>query len=135
MFDKKEKNVTDTLGKTNRIVEGTTISGDITSLADFRLDGFLTGNFKSGGKLVIGQSGGLKGEINCKNADIEGKFEGKIVVEELLSIKATAVIIGEVQVGKLAVEPGAVFTATCAMKGGVKNLTSSKVDGNQEKTA
>ena len=75
MFEKKEKNLTDVLGKTNRIVEGTTIKGDISSLADFRLDGHLIGNFNSKGKLVIGPAGSVTGNILCENADIEGKFE------------------------------------------------------------
>ena len=35
MFDKKPKSYTELLGKTNRIVEGTTITGDIISEADF----------------------------------------------------------------------------------------------------
>lgn len=116
MFDKKEKPYTDLLGKTNRIVEATTITGDIISKADFRLDGNLIGNFQSEGKIVIGPLGSVKGDITCKNADIEGKFEGKIQVAELLSIKATAHINGEVIVGKLSVEPGADFTASCTMK-------------------
>lgn len=134
MFDKKPK-LTDHLGKTNRIVEATTIIGNITSKADFRLDGILQGNFQSEGKLVIGVAGAVIGEITCKNCDIEGKFEGKINVEELLSIKSTATIIGDVQAEKLAVEPGAIFTATCTMKSSsVKSLSQQK-DGQKEKTA
>jgi len=116
MFEKTPKNPTDNLGKTNRIVEGTLIKGDITSAADFRLDGELIGNFTSSGKIVIGPAGSITGDIKCKNADIEGRFNGRIDVEELLSVKAKAQITGEVVVGKLAVEPGAEFTATCAMK-------------------
>ena len=116
MFDKKQKPYTDLLGKTNRIVEATIITGDIVSKADFRLDGSLIGNFHSEGKIVIGPLGSVKGDITCKSADIEGKFEGKIQVSELLSIKATARINGEVIVGKLSVEPGADFTASCTMK-------------------
>jgi cytoskeletal protein CcmA (bactofilin family) len=122
MFDKKPKSYTDLLGKTNRIVEGTIIKGDISSPADFRLDGHLIGNFESKGKLVIGPAGSVKGDVICKNCDIEGKFDGKIQVVETLSIKVKAVIHGEVICGKLAVEPGAEFTATCAMKPHVKNL-------------
>lgn len=72
MFDKKKKQpYTDLLGKTNRIVEATQIKGDIFSPADFRLDGELLGNFTSNGKLVIGPSGKVIGDIVCKNADIE----------------------------------------------------------------
>ena len=115
MFDKVKKNGTELLGKTNRIVEGTSIVGDIVSKADFRLDGELIGNFTSQGKLVIGATGVIKGEIICNNADIEGEFHGKIKVLEVLNIKATAKIHGEVAVGKLSIEPGAEFTATCTM--------------------
>lgn len=123
MFDKKEKNLTDVLGKTNRIVEGTTIKGDLTSLADFRLDGHLIGNFNSKGKLVIGPAGSVTGNILCSNADIEGKFDGKITVTELLNLKAKASIKGEVICGKLSVEPGVDFNATCIMESNLKNST------------
>ncbi|RTY95937.1 polymer-forming cytoskeletal protein [Flavobacterium sp. GT3R68] len=121
MFEKSPKSYTDLLGKTNRIVEGTTIKGDIISPSDFRLDGELVGNFQSKGKIVIGPAGSIKGDIICKNADIEGKFEGKIDVTEILNIKSKASIHGEVICGKLSVEPGADFSATCAMKPAVKN--------------
>ncbi len=116
MFDKKTKSYTDLLGKTNRIVEGTRIKGNIYSVADFRLDGELTGNFQCEGKIVIGPAGIVVGDIVCKNADIEGRFSGKIQVAELLNVKSTANIYGEVAVGKLSVEPGADFSATCTMK-------------------
>ncbi len=121
MFDKKSKPYTDLLGKTNRIVEGTVIKGDIVSQADFRLDGALIGNFQSGGKLVIGPAGSVTGDIICKNADIEGKFNGKIQVAEILNVKSKASIHGEVTVGKLSVEPGADFSAACKMKTNSKN--------------
>ena len=123
MFDKgPKKSYTDLLGKTNRVVEGTTIRGDISSHADFRLDGTLDGNFQSQGKIVIGPTGSVTGDIVCRNADIEGRFEGKIQVVEILNVKAKAHIYGEVICGKLAVEPGAEFSATCVMKPQIKNL-------------
>ncbi|HSD08621.1 polymer-forming cytoskeletal protein [Flavobacterium sp.] len=124
MFD-KPKSYTDLLGKTNRIVEGTRIHGDITSPADFRLDGELIGNFTSNGKLVIGPAGRVKGDIICNTADIEGKFEGKMRVENMLNIKESASIIGEVEIGKLSVEPGAVFSASCIMLSNAKKSTNA----------
>ncbi len=134
MFEKSPKSYTDLLGKTNRIVEGTTITGDISSPADFRLDGHLIGNFQSKGKIVIGPAASVKGDITCKNADIEGLFEGKIQVQEILNIKAKAHIKGEVICGKLSVEPGAEFSATCIMKPHVKNLQTNGAP-SEEKTA
>jgi len=130
MFSKKEKPYTDLLGKTNRIVEGTIIKGDIICKNDFRLDGELIGNFESTGKLVIGPSGSVVGDISCNNADIEGKFNGTIQIVEVLNVKAGATIQGDVTVGKLSVEPGANFTATCGMKDNIKNLKVA--DGGKE---
>ncbi len=121
MFEKKTKSYTEFLGKTNRIVEGTIIKGDIISQADFRLDGELTGNFQTKGKIVIGPAGSVSGDIICKNADIEGKFTGKIEVAEILNVKHKASIHGEVICGKLSVEPGAEFSASCTMKTTIKN--------------
>ena len=122
MFEKSPKSYTDLLGKTNRIVEGTTIKGDIISPADFRLDGHLIGNFQTKGKIVIGPAGSVKGDIVCKNADIEGQFTGKIQVAEILNIKSKATIQGDVICGKLAVEPGAEFSASCVMKPSAKSI-------------
>lgn len=122
MFEKKAKSYTELLGKTNRIVEGTFINGNIISNADFRLDGELKGNFQTKGKLVIGPSGTVVGDIICKNADIEGRFKGKIQVLEILNVKNKAKIYGEVICGKLSVEPGADFSASCMMKNNSKNL-------------
>lgn len=121
MFDKKTKSYTELLGKTNRIVEGTIIKGDIISHADFRLDGELIGNFQSKGKIVIGPAGSVIGDIICKNADIEGRFKGKIQVLEILNVKHKASIHGEVICEKLSVEPGADFSASCMMKTNSKN--------------
>ena len=122
MFDKKFKIDTDLQKKTNRIVEGTQITGNIESATDFRIDGVLIGNYYSKAKLVIGNEGKVKGDIVCQNLDIEGKFEGKIQVVETLNLKAKAIVKGEVICGKLAVEPGAEFTGSCTMKTDVKNL-------------
>lgn len=116
MNEKASKSYTDLLGKTNRIVEGTEIIGDIISQADFRLDGHLKGNFTTLGKIVIGPTGSIKGNVICKNADLEGKFDGIIKVEEILNIKSKASISGEVTCGKLSVQPGADFSASCVMQ-------------------
>jgi cytoskeletal protein CcmA (bactofilin family) len=133
MFEKVKKPGTELLGKTNRIVEGTSIVGDIVSKADFRLDGELIGNFTSQGKLVIGAKGTVKGEIICNNADVEGEFHGKIKVLEILNIKATARIHGEVLVGKLSIEPGAEFTATCTMITTSKEIPEKNGKGTEQK--
>ncbi len=99
----------------NFLGSGTYITGDIKSNGDFRIDGHLIGSINSKGKIVIGQSGKVDGEIVCQNADVSGEIKAKIIVHELLTLKATAILNGEIYTSKLAIEPGAIFTGTCNM--------------------
>ncbi len=129
--DKKDKNF-DPSANQNRINEGTNITGDIESKGFFRIDGKIKGNVTTPNKVVIGKNGLIDGTLTCDNADIEGTFTGTLHVKELLSLRSTATINGEVKVGKLSVEPGATFNATCAMGAGVKSINSN---GQKERTA
>ncbi|MFW5805419.1 MAG: bactofilin family protein [Bacteroidales bacterium] len=101
----------------NIVGEGTSVNGDIKSDGDVRIDGVITGNSNIQGKLVIGNKGKVNGEIDCKNAEISGTVEGKLFVKELLSLKSSAVIKGDIKTTRLAIEPNAVFTGTCNMDG------------------
>jgi len=103
--------------KINMIGVGTTIEGSINSSENIRFDGNLIGNLNTKGKVFIGQSGKVNGEIRCKNCEVEGVVDGKVVVEELLSLRSMSKLYGEIKTGKLAIEPGATFTGKCDMGG------------------
>lgn len=103
----------------NALTYGSKIVGNIIADSDFRIDGEVEGTITCNGKVVIGQKGLLKGSISCQNAEIIGTVEGDIVVNEALSLRATAVIRGDVKTKVLMVEPNAVFNGTCSMKDGV----------------
>ncbi|MFI5205023.1 MAG: polymer-forming cytoskeletal protein [Flavobacteriales bacterium] len=106
--------------KLNRIVDGTSIEGHIKSDSNIRIDGKLKGTIQTRGRLVIGPSGFIDGDITCENADIEGTFTGKIQVNGLLTLKHSAKLKGEIITAKLAIEPGAVFSGSCTMSGAHK---------------
>ncbi len=116
--------------KLNRIVEGTVIEGEIKSDSNIRIDGHVKGQTYTKGRLVVGPHGIIEGEVMCANADIEGTVNGKISVTELLSLKASSNLTGDIITKKLAIEPGAMFTGNCSMGAKVKELLS-----NQEKGA
>ena len=99
----------------NIITSGTVIKGDITASGDFRLDGTLEGNIQLNGKLVVGDSGIVNGNILCMNANIIGTVKGNLSVKELLSLHNTARVKGDILINKLSIEPGAVFTGKCCM--------------------
>lgn len=99
----------------NLIGKGTRITGDVLSDGDIRIDGELSGNLESKGRLVIGASGKVEGEIRCKSCEIAGTHNGKLFVSELLSLKTSSNVSGEIITEKLSIEPGAYFAGTCTM--------------------
>ena len=118
----KNKNMVEGTTSQNIISQGTKIVGDFNSQGDFRIDGTVEGNIKTTGKVVVGKEGFIKGTLQGTDAYFEGKFSGKLALSGTLTLKSAAHIEGEVVVGKLAVEPGATFNVTCAMKGTVKEM-------------
>ena len=136
MFSTKQKPQKPKVMEINVVAKNTAIIGDIISEGDFRIDGTLEGNIKTKGRVIIGVSGSVKGKIDAVNSDIEGKFSGDLLVQETLTIKATAIISGDVVIGKLSVEPGATFNASCSMKGAIKELNKPNEQQKlSEKTA
>jgi cytoskeletal protein CcmA (bactofilin family) len=138
MFSKgMAKNNASETPSVNIIGAGTFIEGDITTNGDMRIDGSLTGTINVKGKLVVGPSGMVEGEIICQNADISGTIKGKIGVAELLSLKSSSKLNGDIITNKIAIEPGAAFSGSCSMGGVIKDIKSGTAEKAQlaEKTA
>jgi cytoskeletal protein CcmA (bactofilin family) len=99
----------------NLINEGTVIEGEIHSKGDLRIDGTLKGIVHSDSKVVIGTSGIVEGNVHCNIADIHGKIDGTITVKDILFLKSSSKIDGDIKTGKLVVETGAMFNGSCSM--------------------
>ena len=112
----------------NIITDGTVIKGDIVASGDFRLDGKLEGNIQLNGKLVVGDSGVVNGNILCMNANIIGTVNGNLSVKELLSLHSTARVKGDILINKLSIEPGAVFTGKCCMLDEVRKQQQAEAE-------
>ena len=111
--------VNNTASQYSSIEKFSLIRGGVDSDDDFRIDGIIDGNLKTAGKIIVGKNGHLLGKAECVNAEIEGHFNGELHVTGLLILRATAVVEGTIFMSKLAVEPGAIFNATCNMRGQV----------------
>ena len=119
----------------NMVGTGTEITGDIQSKGDIRIDGTLKGSVKTTGKVVVGESGTIEGDVECNNADIAGTLNAKIMVTQLLSLKATAKLTGDLSTNKLAIEPGAAFTGHCSMGAVIKDIKHVEKTEAKEKSA
>jgi len=118
------------------IAEGTVFTGNITASKGIKINGIIKGSVFCNGKVIVGKTGIIEGEIKCQNAEIEGVLKSAITVKELLELKATANLQGEIITGRLSVEPGASFTGSCKMGGVVKDIKEETPVGQlKEKTA
>ena len=119
----------------NTIGAVTIVTWDIQSKGDIRLDGILKGSVNTSGKVVLGKEGIIEGDVVCNSADISGTIKAKITVSQLLSLKATAKLNGEIITNKLSIEPGAAFTGSCSMGAVIKDIKDAGKTEQKEKTA
>jgi cytoskeletal protein CcmA (bactofilin family) len=112
-------------GSINLIGAGTVIQGEINAMGDIRIDGTIIGSVSSKSKVVVGATGQVQGDINCQNADISGIVQGKTNVTEMLFLKSTSRLNGDISTGKLVVEVGASFTGNCNMGPMIKDLKNA----------
>ncbi|MDR0206589.1 MAG: polymer-forming cytoskeletal protein [Bacteroidales bacterium] len=104
------------IGGINIIAAGTILTGDIVSTGDCRIDGTVKGIITSNAKIFIGKSGLVEGKIQCHSIEIEGNAKTEITATEILILKATAVLTGNIRISKISIEPGANFVGNCTMQ-------------------
>ena len=119
----------------NRIVEGTVIEGVIRSDSNLRIDGQFTGELITKGRLVVGPKGRVKGTVNCLCCDVEGTLEGEVTVLELLAMKASSTVQGDLYYGQLSVEAGAKALGTFRMGVPESSNTAKKAPQSTSRTA
>ena len=93
----------------------TSLTGEMSSEGDIRVDGKVSGKLTAKGKIVAGEGAVINGILACSNIDCWGTIEGDIYVSELLALKSTAVITGHIYTRKLQVEIGAQINGSCHM--------------------
>lgn len=114
----------------NSIVSGTKIEGNVLAGSDIRIDGELVGDLDCKGRVVVGIDGTVRGHITCQNAVIEGTFIGKLNVQELLNVRETAKIEGDIFTEKLIVQAGAIYNVNCQM-GKITKSSAPRIKENE----
>lgn len=109
----KENSIEPTNLNINRISEGTAIIGSIIAKGDLRIDGRVEGTINTTGKIVIGSTGYIKGDITAGTLDTMGYVDGHVIVTDTVVMKSSAAVDGNVFAGKLLVESGARINGHC----------------------
>lgn len=109
------KRTSDSAHEHNRIVEGAVFEGSIQSPVDIRVDGLIKGNVRIQGKLVVGPTGSVEGDVVAAEASIAGKLRGSLEVKGLTTLAQTAQVQAELYTGQISIEAGAQFSGNCHM--------------------
>tara|TARA_B100002052_G_C15583010_1_gene463149 strand:- start:73 stop:444 length:372 start_codon:yes stop_codon:yes gene_type:complete len=102
-------------GSNNIIGEGSTLTGNLNSSGNIRLEGKVKGDITSSSKVACGETSIVDGNVTADNAEIAGKVMGKVTVNDLLILKSSAKIQGDISTNNLVIESGASFNGACAM--------------------
>ena len=97
------------------VATGTEIRGNIESKGDIRVDGTLIGNLSTSSKVLVGPSGKITGDVVALQADVLGQVNGTLKVTELLYLKGTCQVNGNIYAGQLQVDATAAFNGECHM--------------------
>jgi cytoskeletal protein CcmA (bactofilin family) len=124
MFGNKEaKKQMENLTQMSTIIgKGTVIHGDIDSSGNIRVEGRVLGNVKAKSKVVVGDSGVIEGNVLAQNAEIAGAVRGILEVAELVAVKATGSIHGDIVTQKLTVDEGATLNGSTKMGAVTKDI-------------
>lgn len=124
---KEEKKAADEITNSSNVIgKGTVLEGNIETAGNIRIEGRIVGNLKSRSKVALGHSSVVDGNVSAQNADIEGTVKGRVEIADMLVLKSTANVHGDISTGKLVVEPGAVFNGSCKMGAAVKDIKSAE---------
>lgn len=99
----------------NVLSSGTVFTGNLVTQDDIRIDGVIEGNIVSKGKIIIGNNGQVSGDVECVNLDLIGEVIGNISCQDIVILRSTSRLEGNVVTQVLEIEPGAKFTGACKM--------------------
>ncbi|MDN5212865.1 polymer-forming cytoskeletal protein [Fulvivirgaceae bacterium BMA12] len=102
--------------------KGSTFTGTIDSSENIRVDGKIIGTINAKAKVVAGPESLIEGNIHAERAEISGEIKGDIEVTDILILRASAKIHGDITTDKLIMDEGASFNGKCNVGEKVKAL-------------
>jgi cytoskeletal protein CcmA (bactofilin family) len=93
------------------IGEETVLTGEIKNCREIEIYGHVDGKLDAG-NVIVHQQGSLFGTVKAETAEIHGTMQGDARIKQLISIKSSGTVNGNVKYGRLAMEEGAELAAT-----------------------
>ena len=124
--------------------KGSTFTGTIDTAENLRVDGKIVGTINAKAKVVAGPDSVIEGNIHAERAEISGEIKGDIEITDILILRASARIYGDIFTDKLIMDEGASFNGKCQVgeqikevklrKSNDENINGKKLNGNHNGT-
>lgn len=100
--------------------------GELTFEGGVRIDGRFEGSITTKGKVLISKGGEVKAEIKATSLVLEGRLVGNIEADDIVELRATGQLEGDVKASKLLVVEGATLVGRCEVGAGAKRATAGQ---------
>jgi cytoskeletal protein CcmA (bactofilin family) len=101
------------VGDSSRVLvigEDTYLKGEVRNGGRIEVYGYIEGGV-AGDHLVVKPGGQCYGTVKVQDADVHGTVQGEVFVNQLITIRSSGSVAGNVHYGRLAMELGANLTA------------------------
>jgi cytoskeletal protein CcmA (bactofilin family) len=89
--------------------------GEFLVKGALRVDGLVQGRVNAD-CVVLSETGVIKGEVTAQKIVVGGKVEGSLRAQEIVEIKATGKVLGDIFTNKFSVTEGGEFNGKIEMK-------------------
>lgn len=93
------------------IGEETILTGEIRNCREIEIYGYVEGKLDAG-NVIVHPDGKLYGTVKADSAEIHGHMQGDARIKNLIAIKNSGIVNGNVKYGRLSMEEGAELAAT-----------------------
>lgn len=122
MFQKKSDKLESFIGFNSEF------KGDITLPGTLRIDGKLTGNITAGW-IIVGEQAFVKGDLFATGIVVGGRVEGTLKADDLVELKPTGHLYGDIYSKKLVISEGGVFMGRSVTQGNEAKLIDFSGEG------
>jgi cytoskeletal protein CcmA (bactofilin family) len=91
--------------------EGVTVTGEFSVPGRAVVNGSITGDLQAD-ELLVGETGKVVGSVRVRKADIHGETHEKLLASEILVIRATGRVNGDISFGGIEIERGGSVNGT-----------------------
>lgn len=95
--------------------KGSAFDGKLTFEGTVRIDGEFSGEIRTQGTLLVGESAQITAQITASTVSIEGQVQGDIRASARVELQSTARVVGKLHCPSLEIQRGAVFDGQCVM--------------------